>query len=50
VGVEVKEQKHQKRSENMGKKRKSTGKKWGKIGAPHSAKRKKWLAHLRRKR
>ena len=34
---------------SMGKK-KSKGKKWGKIGAPHSAKRKKWLAHLRRMR
>ena len=28
--------------------KKTKGKKWGKIGAPHSAKRKKWLAHLRR--
>ena len=35
----------------MAKKKKgSTGKKWGKIGAPHSTKRKKWLAHLRRMR
>lgn len=31
----------------MGKKR---GKKWGKIGAPRSAKRRRWLTHLRRKR
>lgn len=35
--------------------RKMTGKrkkakKWGKIGAPHSAKRKRWLAKIRRKR
>lgn len=32
------------------KKKKSTGKKWGKIGAPHSAKRKKWMKHLQRMR
>jgi len=25
-------------------------KKWGKIGAPHSAKRKKWMRHLARMR
>ena len=25
-------------------------KKWGKIGAPHSAKRKKWMKHLARMR
>jgi len=25
-------------------------KKWGKIGAPHSAKRKRWLAKIRKKR
>jgi len=25
-------------------------KKWGKVGAPHSAKRKRWLAHIRRKK
>jgi len=31
----------------MGKKK---GKKWGKIGAPHSAKRKQWLAKIRKKR
>jgi hypothetical protein len=24
--------------------------KWGKIGAPHSAKRRRWLAKIRRKR
>jgi len=30
-------------------KRKS-GKKWGKIGAPHSAKRKAWLKKVRKKR
>jgi hypothetical protein len=34
----------------MSKKKRTSGKKWGKIGAPHSAKRKKWLAHLRRMR
>lgn len=26
------------------------GKKWGKIGAPHSAKRKAWLKKVRKKR
>jgi len=25
-------------------------KKWGKIGPPHSAKRRRWLAKIRRKR
>lgn len=34
----------------MGKKGKKKGKKWGKIGAPHSAKRKRWLASVRKKR
>jgi len=35
----------------MGKKRKSKSKvKWGKIGAPKSAKRKAWLASLRRRK
>jgi len=32
--------------EIMGKRKK----KWGKIGAPHSAKRKRWLKKIRRKR
>lgn len=32
----------------MGKKRK--GKKWGRIGAPHSAKRKRHMAKIRKKR
>jgi len=32
----------------MAKRRK--GKKWGKIGAPHSAKRKAWMRKIRRKR
>jgi len=32
----------------MGKKKR--GKKWGKIGAPHSAKRKRYLARVRKKR
>ena len=31
-------------------KKKRKGKKWGKIGAPHSAKRKRHLARIRRKR
>ena len=30
--------------------RQRTGKKWGKIGAPKSAKRKAWLKSIRRKR
>ena len=30
--------------------KKRTGKKWGRIGAPHSAKRKAWLKKIRRKR
>ena len=30
--------------------KKRTGKKWGKIGAPKSAKRKAWLKKIRRKR
>lgn len=29
---------------------KKTGKKWGKIGAPHSAKRKRHLARIRKKK
>jgi hypothetical protein len=31
------------------KSKKSTGKKWGKIGAPHSAKRKAHMARIRKK-
>ena len=31
-------------------KKKKKGKKWGKIGAPHSAKRKRHLARIRKKR
>ena len=31
-------------------KKKRKGKKWGKIGAPHSAKRKRHLARIRKKR
>jgi len=39
------------KGENMGKKKgKKKGKKWGKIGAPHSAKRKRYLAKIRKKR
>ena len=34
----------------MGKKRKKKGKKWGAIGAPHSAKRKRHMAKIRKKR
>ena len=34
----------------MGKKKKKKGKKWGKIGAPHSAKRKRHLARIRKKK
>ena len=34
----------------MAKRRKSKKKKWGKIGAPHSAKRKAWMRKLRKKR
>ena len=34
----------------MGKKKKKSKKKWGKIGAPHSAKRKRHLAKIRKKR
>jgi len=30
--------------------KKKSGNKWGKIGAPHSAKRKKHLASIRKKR
>lgn len=33
-----------------GKVKKRKGKKWGKIGAPHSAKRKKHLARIRKRR
>jgi len=29
---------------------KRKGKKWGKVGAPHSAKRKAWLKKVRKKR
>lgn len=32
------------------KKKKRKGKKWGKIGAPHSKKRKAWLKKIRKKR
>lgn len=32
------------------KKRSKSGKKWGKIGAPHSAKRKAWMRSIRRKK
>ena len=34
----------------MAKRRKSSKNKWGKIGAPKSAKRKAWLKSIRKKR
>lgn len=34
----------------VGKRKKKTSKKWGKIGAPHSEKRKRHMARIRRKR
>jgi len=34
----------------MGKKKKKSKKKWGKIGAPHSAKRKRFLRSVRKKK
>ena len=34
----------------MARRKRRKTKKWGKIGAPRSAKRKRWLAKLRRRR